>query len=98
MIERIKLFFTLTIILLMFPLAGHAVLVMPGQSPIYSFDSSALGEIQINSFTYITSACSLDDGNETCLLGGGKSFDLVFGTTPGSGDIGTNTFTSGNLP
>ncbi len=72
----------------------NAALVAPGQLAVFSFDTSSLGAFAVNQFKYSTTLCTNNDGNAECLLGSGKSFDLLFGTTFGGDDIGTSSFTN----
>jgi hypothetical protein len=90
----IKFCFAVFMILVVLPSTSQAALVTPQQSVVFSFDTSALGALNLDRFGYDAYASCPNVGGAPCLLVSGGSFDLLFGTSFAGDDIGQSSFTS----
>ena len=85
--------FALGVALVGFSKSSHAVIVESGIPAIFSFDTSGVGAVSLTQFSYScpTSCGAQIDPN---YLAAGASFDLEFGSTAGSDNLGTLTSTN----
>lgn len=83
--------FALAIALVGFSNSSQAAIVEAGSPALFSFDTSGEGALSILQFDY---SCPTECVPSTNLLEAGASFQLDFGLTAGSDDLGTLTFTN----
>jgi len=83
--------FALAIALVGFSNSSQAATVQAGSPAIFSFDTSGAGALSLTLFDY---SCPTECPNGPNRLAAGASFDLDFGSTAGSNDLGTHTFTN----